>query len=307
MAVRAMASPLSRRVLDDSGHQPTNRLQRKCTCGGSCHSCRSKGLAARTPSTLATPSSVGRDLTGDSHPSDSAQHSHAFGRTTVFANVQRSQGTSNDLNDPLSDHAAPGRDAGPPQPAPDAGPAAACPNGVKTVSVDFVSLRGSTGDPIGDLALANTIYAPCCVQFAMASGRTASGTDSDRWLGGDTVMERSTTCGSATSEETAAYQGAERAFGLSGRMRVFYVESSNPGDRGRSVPPVCATGTGATIPNMVMVINAAAPRTLAHEFGHILLNPGTHAMPPDNLMHVTNTATANNLTPAQCATIFANA
>jgi len=184
---------------------------------------------------------------------------------------------------------------------------ATCPGGVKAVALDLVSLQGSSRDPFADLDFANKVYAPCCVQFQAAGGASVDATLSNKWLGGDTVMERSTSCGSATSEETATYAGATSALGLSSRIRAFYVESSHPTDRGRSVPPVCSTGTAAAIPNMVMVTNTAADRTLAHELGHILLNPGTHAMPADNLMHVTNTATGNNLTADQCKTIFANA
>jgi hypothetical protein len=181
---------------------------------------------------------------------------------------------------------------------------------MKTVTLDFISLRGSSRDPYADLAFANTVFAPCCVNFAALTGQTTTEALSDSWLGGDTVMERATgNCGSgdARTEEINAYEGAGREFGLSARVRVFYVESSHPGDRGRSVPPSCATGAAASIPNMLMVTNSAVDRTLAHELGHILLDPGTHGMPANNLMHVTNTATGNDLTSTQCATIFTNA
>ncbi len=181
---------------------------------------------------------------------------------------------------------------------------------MKTVTIDFISLRDANHDPSADLAFANTVFAPCCVNFAALTGQTPTAALSDSWLGGDTVMDRSTgSCanGGATAEEIAAYEGAERAFGLSGRVRVFYVEAANPPERGRSVPPSCSVGKATAIPNMLMVTNKADVRTLAHELGHILLDPGTHSVPEDNLMRPSLEAKGNNLTAEQCATIFFNA
>jgi hypothetical protein len=79
------------------------------------------------------------------------------------------------------------------------------------------------------------------------------------------------------------------------------------GDRGYSYPPYCATGAAAPISGMANVSNSGASRTLAHELGHILINSGDHPADTNNLMHPTNTATGNELTAAQKASIYANA
>jgi Domain of unknown function (DUF4157) len=188
----------------------------------------------------------------------------------------------------------------------DATPAPACPGPAKTVNVDLVSLRGSTRDAPADLDFANTVLAPCCVQFTMALGATVDAAHSDTWLGGDTVINTGT-CGSATSEELDTYNGATTELGLSSRIRAFYVASISSGSRADSYPPYCATGTAAPLSGMVTVSNSGASRSLAHELGHILLNSATHPADTTNLMNPTNTATDNKLTPSQCATIYTNA
>lgn len=276
-------------------HTASGLVQRKCACGESlslhdeCADCRAGRLGLQRRESFA-PTVATSDRLAD--PS----LGHHFNDVPI--------NSSPSLADPLSDN---GGSTGGATPTDEGGTNANCPE-MKTVSLDFVSLNGALRDPYPDLAFANAVFAPCCVNFT-ATGRTASPSLSDRWLGGDTVMERATAdcTGGATTEEIDAYKGAGRAFGLTGRVRVFYVESSNPKDRARSVAPTCATGPAAAIPNMIMITNSAADRSLAHELGHILLDPGTHSMPANNLMHITNTATGNNLTPSQCATIFANA
>jgi outer membrane protein OmpA-like peptidoglycan-associated protein len=186
---------------------------------------------------------------------------------------------------------------------------APCPKGIKTVTVDFVSLRGSNRNPPNDLDFANKVFQTCCVRFTMGSGRTAPQALSDIWLGGDTDMNwvGDSVCGKTTNEEINTFSGATSQFGLSSRFRVFYVASCTPGARGFSVPPFCATGARAAIRDMIVVTNDdPADRTLAHELGHILLNTG-HSDDQNNLMHTTNGATGAQLTSDQCTTIFANA
>jgi len=190
-------------------------------------------------------------------------------------------------------------------------PKAQCPDGVKTVTVDLVSLRGSTRDAPDDLDFANSIYRPCCVQFALGSGVSVVPSLSDTWLGGDTAMSRGTTRGAIHAEQTASYDGATAAFGLSGRIRAFYVDSLVGGSRATSFPRNWATGTAAPYEGMVIVTNGGARRSLAHEFGHILLDAdgGVHTTHPggaDNIMEPTDSATGETLEPAQCATIFTN-
>ena len=191
----------------------------------------------------------------------------------------------------------------PQQPAPEAGP---CPGGMKTVSVDLVSLRGSNRNAPADLDFANTVYRACCVQFALGTGVTVTPTLSDTWLGGDTDLQTGT-CGSPTGEELNAFNGGSTQFHLSGRLRAFYAETISSGNRADSYPPYCATGAAAPLAGMASISNSAAPRTLAHEFGHILLNSAVHPPDTNNLMHETNSATGEHLTPEQCATIYANA
>ena len=191
-------------------------------------------------------------------------------------------------------------------------PAPQCPNGQKNVSVDLVSLNGSSRDAPGDLDFAQNVFKPCCVNIQMASGRSATATLTSQWLGGDTIMNRATTKGAIDPEQTAVYDGATGAFGLSGRIRAFYVQDMNPSVAlATSFPAVWATGAAAPYTGMVVVTNGAASRSLAHEIGHILLNAdgAVHTSHPggtSNLMEPTATATGESLDATQCATIFAN-
>jgi hypothetical protein len=95
-------------------------------------------------------------------------------------------------------------------------------------------------------------------------------------------------------------------------MRVFFVESINPATAfAYSTPPFCATGAEAPYVDHVVVPNTALPDTLAHEFGHVLLDSGRHTgidNPADtrNLM-VSPGRTASDLDTTQCGTIFGNA
>jgi hypothetical protein len=183
---------------------------------------------------------------------------------------------------------------------------------VKTVTVDLINLNGSSRNPYPDLDFANTVYAPCCVQFQLGNGASVIPSLSDTWLGGDTVMSRGTTRGAIHAEQTATYDGATSEFGLSGRIRAFYVESLVGGARATSFPHNWATGTAAPYEGMVIVTNSGATRSLAHEIGHILLDAdgGVHTKHPggtDNIMEPTDSSTGSTLDPAQCPTIFANA
>jgi hypothetical protein len=187
-----------------------------------------------------------------------------------------------------------------------------CPNGVKTVTVDLVSLRGSSRDAPADLDFANTVYSTCCVQLQLGTGVSVEPGLSDTWLGGDTAMSRGTTRGAIDPEQTAAYDGATAQFGLTGRIRAFYVESLVGGSRATSFPANWATGAAAPYEGMVIVTNGGATRTLAHEIGHILLDADgtvhtTHPGGTGNIMEPTSSSTGSTLDPSQCPTIFGNA
>ena len=188
-----------------------------------------------------------------------------------------------------------------------------CPNGVRTITVDSVTLDGATQSPASQLATANAAYSGCCVQFvAGATPPQESLATTQGWLGGDNDLAWDTSCGSASAEEQAMFDGATATHGLSSRMRVFYVATMTPSSAlANSMPPYCATGTTARYLDYVEIRNAARPDTLAHELGHILLNSGAHAgivNPADttNLMFAPG-RTGSNLDATQCATVFESA
>ena len=194
----------------------------------------------------------------------------------------------------------------------DSAATAACPNGVRTITVDFVRLHGSTQSPTAQLAVANTVYSGCCVQFvAGATPPQESQATTESWLGGNTELRWDTHCG-LESEERDMWDGATSKYNLSSRMRVFFVESLNPTTGlAYSRPPFCATGVAAPYVDHVVIPNTALNDTLAHEFGHILLNSGNHTgidNPADNrnLMFAPG-RTASDLDASQCAIIFGNA
>jgi hypothetical protein len=195
----------------------------------------------------------------------------------------------------------------------DSAATAACPNGVRTITVDSITLDGATQSPAAQLATANAVYRGCCVQFvAGATPPRESPATTQSWLGGDTDLAWDTSCGAINAEEKAMFDGATTNHGLSSRMRVFYVATMTPSSAlANSLPAYCATGSASRYLDYVEIRNAALPDTLAHEFGHILLNSGNHAgivNPADtrNLMFAPG-RTASDLDATQCATIYGNA
>ena len=195
----------------------------------------------------------------------------------------------------------------------DAAATTQCPNGIRTITVDSIRLHGSTMSPSAQLARANTAYSGCCVQFvAGATPPQESQTTTESWLNRDTDLSWDTSCGSVSTEEKAMFDGATSAHSLSSRMRVFYVGTMTPATAlANSLPPYCATGTAAPYLDHVEINNSALPDTLAHEFGHILLNSDRHSgidNPADtrNLMFAPG-RTASDLDTTQCATVFGNA
>ena len=160
-----------------------------------------------------------------------------------------------------------------------------CSKGVKTVTIDLVSLRGSNRDPVADLAFANAVFSQCCVRFVKGIGASANLEDSDSWIGGDTVMQMGF-CETPKPDEFNTMLIAEAAFGLTSRIRAFYVESVSSGVWGCSRPPSCGTGEATILHGMVVVSNKGSVGTLAHELGHILLDGGGHSGYKDNLMYL---------------------
>ena len=173
---------------------------------------------------------------------------------------------------------------------------------IKRITVDMLSFRGSNRDPFADLAAANRIFKHCCVEFVPRMGSSVDPDLSDPLMGPDTTFERATR-GVDSTEEQALIPAVTTTFNLGGRLRVLYFERINPSARATSHRK---TGSTPLTVNHVYMTNRAASRTLAHEFGHILLDGNFHHLPADNLMHPSNTATGSNLTPDQCKTIREN-
>lgn len=186
-----------------------------------------------------------------------------------------------------------------------------CSEGNKTITVDLVKLRDSTRTPSSDLAEANKIFKPCCVEFTAGFDDAADPALSDKWLGGDTNLKRTKDCSTMDPEEKDLFDGATAEYHLSSRMRVFYVDSFTPEARGYSTPPYCAIGDRASYLNYTVVQNVAGADTLAHEFGHTLLNSGDHHGIDDpadtkNLMFAPG-RTASDIDASQCKIIYNNA
>ena len=178
---------------------------------------------------------------------------------------------------------------------------------IKTVKVDAVSLDGSTRNAVQEVDRASTIFSQCCVHFELVGGGSESNARTTALLGGDTVLDHSTSCGTASAEELGLFSGATADFNLSSPIRAFYVNSTRPSVPADSVPPFCATGAAAPLKGMAVVTNTASIRGLAHEFGHILLDNGNHPADPLNLMSAPGSPPGEQLTTADCATIFTNA
>ena len=187
-----------------------------------------------------------------------------------------------------------------------------CSSGEKGVSVDLVKLRGSSRSPSTDLTTVNKIYKPCCVTFNTGKNETVPNKLSDTWLGGDTELKWGNTCGGVDPEEKSMWDGATKKYSLSSRMRVFYVATLMPSTAlAYSTPPYCAIGDEAPYVDHAVISNSALNDTLAHEFGHILLNSGDHKgidNPSDtkNLMYAPG-RTGSNLDKSQCKKIYNNA
>lgn len=177
----------------------------------------------------------------------------------------------------------------------------------RTLTVDTVKLDGSTHNPATDVAIANAIYAQCNVRIAHGVDATASGPETLGWLGGNRDLAAGPLCGTPSPEVTHLVQGATARFGLAARVRAFFpVTFSLAAGRGFSWPASC--GPVASKRNTAIVQNAATERTLAHEIGHILLDPGPHqAAATQNVMVPTAVSPlAETFTDADCATIHAH-
>ena len=190
---------------------------------------------------------------------------------------------------------------------PQAGPGAMRTRAEKTVTIDTVKLDGSSRDAVADVATANSIYAQCNVRLVPGINATATAADTAAWVGRDRICATGT-CTAASVEERTLMAGATARFGLSSRLRAFYLLNIGSGARAESFPPYCATGGAASVRNMIKITNNSNGRTLAHETGHILLNNGDH---PANLQRVMGPAggapQGEAFLDSECSTLYANA
>ena len=151
------------------------------------------------------------------------------------------------------------------------------PRTMKNLTVDMIKMRGSSRTPSNDLAKANEIFHNASVNFTVGRNETVPAANSNTWLGGNTDLASASACGTISPEEQAMFDGATTLYSLSSRMRVFYVETfSGYSALAYSLPPYCATGPAAPYVNHAVLKDAALSDTLAHEFGHILINNDVH-------------------------------
>src|SRR5262249_41613780 len=179
-------------------------------------------------------------------------------------------------------------------------------------SIDLISLREAGRTPSTDLAKANEIFKKCCVQFVKGQEHTVPNDISDGWLGGDTDLKAADGCGAVEPEEKALFDGAAQKYGLSSRMRAYYVKSItvNPAAYGYSLGPYCATGPAAPYVNNLVIEADALADTLAHELGHILINRGAHSGiddPNDTNNLMVGGRTGSDIDDSQCQRIYKNA
>jgi hypothetical protein len=179
---------------------------------------------------------------------------------------------------------------------------------LKVGRVDFVKMRGAARDVVADLEKANQVYRPCCVQFTIGQSVTVPDAESDAMLGGDTDMAVES-AGRATRDELTTFNGAVARFGLTSRIKVFYVVRMTPTARGHATSGLSATGVRAPLKGMIVIETPADLRTFPHELGHVMFNTfAEHSVGPDNIMHITPGSTGRDtVAPGQCDILFAQA
>ena len=169
------------------------------------------------------------------------------------------------------------------------------PHGPRTIDVYPISLPGSTRDAATDIARANAIWAQCSVSVAIKGGESWR-TDVMDLLDPKGVLNEYSNPSSPTIEETTML--AHHPGGSA--LHAYFVPSMSAGSRGESFWPSMTPSYPA-----VVISDAAASDSFAHELGHVLLDDGGHDSDPDNLMAsggIRNVG-VDQLTPVQCAKI----
>jgi hypothetical protein len=169
------------------------------------------------------------------------------------------------------------------------------PKGPRTIDVYPISLPGASRDAAADIARADAIWSQCSVSLAMKGGESWQ-TDVLDLLEPKRVLNEYSSPSSPTIEETTmlAHHPAGAA------IHAYFVPSMSAGSRGEAFTPSTTPSYPA-----VVISDAAASDTLAHELGHVLLDDVGHDPDPDNLMasgKIRNVG-VDKLTPAQCARI----
>ena len=183
-------------------------------------------------------------------------------------------------------------------------PATARRRAERTLTVDTVRLDGSTHNPATDVAIANAIFAQCNVRIAHGVDATATPAETLLWLFGNRDLAAGPACAVPSPEVTRLVTRATARFGLAARIRAFFPRTfSLAAGRGFSWPASC--GPVASKRNTAIVQNAGTLRTLAHEIGHILLQPGPHqpAATRNVMVPTAVSPLAVTFTDADCTTI----
>jgi Domain of unknown function (DUF4157) len=176
----------------------------------------------------------------------------------------------------------------------------------KQIAIDTVKLDGSSFTPATQIAVANMIYSQCNVRLVHGIDATATPAQSAAWVGADGILNGSATCKDVSAEERGLFNGAAATFGLSARFRAFFARDINlPGvpASGASRPPSCATGSARPFSRTMTIVNSGDTSTLAHELGHVLIDPGDHLV--NTVMGVR--PRPNEINNAQCAAIYRHA
>jgi len=174
----------------------------------------------------------------------------------------------------------------------------------KKVSVDVIILDKVSRDIQKDFDFMNKVYKPCCIEFVPNPTIKPGAVETFGILGPDGLLDNAE-CGDISINERALVLSMALR-NLSGGIKLVYVNTLNPTNRGLSVPPRCATGARAPLANTAFVEVATEERTPAHEIGHILMNAfADHSVVNSNIMQTTNDNTGSEVAPVQCDIFFA--
>lgn len=148
---------------------------------------------------------------------------------------------------------------------------AALPLKTLTINASYVQQNKDVED---HFSKANAVYHQAGVHVDRGAEERPSVRDAKKILGEDLILEE----GSPTSpsDEERKLLKTNRA---PGTITAYFVDRMSQGAAGESF----WQGTGQP-ESVVVAADVAAPRTLPHELGHVLLNDGSHPDDNDNFM-----------------------